>query len=82
MDNIFEEIRDERDYQDKKWGGEEHDDTVEDEASWIHYITEYANSTGRAEGRPFRERMIKVAALAVAAIQSHDRKRNDGQTSD
>ena len=74
MDNIFEEIRNERAYQDAKWGGQEHDDGVETEDSWVHYITEYANSTGRAEGRAFRERMIKVAALAVAALESHDRK--------
>jgi hypothetical protein len=74
MERIFTEIRDKRAYQDGKWGGPEHDDTVETEDSWIEYINEYASGKGRAEGRAFRERMIHVAALAVAAIQSHDRK--------
>jgi hypothetical protein len=74
MERIFTEIRDKRAYQDQKWGGPEHDDSVETEDSWIKYINEYASGKGRAEGRAFRERMIHVAALAVAAIQSFDRK--------
>lgn len=63
----------ERESQDQKWGGPEHDDT-ETEENWQKYITEYANAQGRAETYYFRTRMVKVAALAIAAIESHDRK--------
>lgn len=66
----------ERQYQDSKWGGPEHDDT-ETEENWQKYITEYANGQGRATTHDFRKRMVKVAALAIAAIESCDRKNNE-----
>lgn len=69
----IEDIKEERRYQDKKWGGSDHDDT-ETEDSWQKYITEYANAQGRSQSYDFRKRMVKVAALALAAIESHDRK--------
>lgn len=72
-DEIYREVNLERSYQDDKWGGPDHDDT-ETEESWQRYITEYANARDRAEGYDFRKRMVKVAALAVAALESHDRK--------
>jgi hypothetical protein len=72
--DIFDEVLAERDYQDQKWGGAQHDDNEENEQNWQRYITEYANAQGRADGRPFRTRMVKVAALAFAAIESYDRK--------
>lgn len=62
----------EREYQDKKWGGPSHDDT-ETEENWVKYITEYANAQGRAKDYDFRKRLVKVAALALAAIESIDR---------
>lgn len=67
----------EREYQDEKWGGPSHDDT-ETEGSWEKYISEYNNAQGRAVDYDFRTRMIKVAALAVAAIESHDRRTANG----
>jgi hypothetical protein len=66
-------ILNERRYQDEKWGGSEHDDT-ETEENWQRYITEYANAQGRSSSYDFRKRMVKVAALAMAAIESVDRK--------
>lgn len=77
--HIFREVDRERDYQDKKWGGADHDDNAETEESFAGYVAEYATgSSGRTAGRPFRERMLKAAALAVAGIESHDRKKAGG----
>jgi hypothetical protein len=70
---VFGEITAERTYQDSKWGGKPHDDTQLPE-DWQKYIIEYAGGTGRASTYEFRKRMVKVAALAVAAIESLDRK--------
>lgn len=69
----FASIINERRYQDEKWGGPEHDDG-ETELNWQRYITEYANAQGRSASYDFRKRMVKVAALAMAAIEAVDRK--------
>jgi len=72
MKKILEDIRKERKRQDRQWGGADHDDQhfIED---WEEYICEFANAE-RGPINDFRGRMICIAALAVAAIQSHDRK--------
>jgi hypothetical protein len=70
---ILDEVAAERCYQDAKWGGSIHDVT-ESEVNWIGYITEYAKGAGRSASYDFRKRMIKVAALAVAAVEAHDLK--------
>jgi hypothetical protein len=76
--NIFEEIERERQYQDEVHGGPDNDDS-QTEANWVKFVMDNATGTGFAacpgkpDKRPFRERMLKVAALAVAAIESHDR---------
>ncbi len=75
---VFSDILRRRIYQDEKWGGPEHDDS-ETQENWQSYITEYANATGRAEQYDFRKRMIDVAALAIAAVESHDRKATCGK---
>lgn len=82
MNDILKEIEEERRHQDKKWGGADHDDT-HDSYAWISFIIYYlGQSTSdfvRDKGsfvfklRNFRYNMIKVAALAVAAIESCDR---------
>jgi hypothetical protein len=70
---VLNEIRAERQYQDSIWGGPEHDDT-NTERNWADYIVEYLSGLSpRTQHKGFRERMVKVAALAVAAIESHDR---------
>lgn len=73
---IYDEIDNEREYQDKKWGGTSFDD-AQTEQQWIEYIKQYA--IGQRGSNNFRERMIKVAALAVAAIESYDRKESAGK---
>lgn len=72
--NIYGSIVDERERQDIKWGGPYHDDqhTSHD---WVAYIVRHA---GRSVMWPFdvyqfRSCMVKVAALAVAAIEWSDR---------
>ena len=70
LQSIYNEITQERLYQDKKWGGADHDDTLS-AVDWAFYITQFAvGARGARRGLLFRDRMICVAALAVAAIQS------------
>jgi len=75
IDKIFGEILAERKAQDTKWGGSVHDDTHTN-FDWIAYL---AKHTGKAVQWPFdkqlfRQQMIKVAALAVAAVEWVDRR--------
>lgn len=70
MNKIFNAIKEERQRQDKLWGGATHDDT-HNEQEWIGYMDEQltkANDEGE-----YRERFVKIAALAVAALESMDR---------
>ena len=79
---IFDEIKAERQYQDKRWG-HELDDRLNTPFHWVAYITQYATKWmagtwppfGRDTTDDFRKMMIKVAAIAVAAIESLDRQR-------
>ena len=81
MENILKEIALERRRQiDLAHGGDtDKFDSSNSKNDWIWYIAAYA---GRAtdkcfrnerENCDFRENMIKVAALAVAAIEAHDK---------
>lgn len=69
--SIWFEILRERLFQDEKWGGEFHDDQ-HTEQEWISFIKKHSVRAD-LDGYDFREQMIKVAALAFAAIESHDR---------
>ena len=83
--SVYDEIRTERDYQQKRWGNAA-DDTVNTPNDWVSYIGHYATKWFPGGFTPydvdtvdnFRESMVKVATLAVAAIESVDRQRNDG----
>ena len=71
---IYDEIEAERISQDQKWGGASHDDT-HNSHDWICYITKHL---GKAVTYPwnhltFRQQMVRIAALAVAAIEWCDR---------
>lgn len=77
IDGILAEVSDERDRQDAKWGGPEHDDQhspiefvkiIEDYAGWARAMF--------SQGSPDkgRRRLVQVAALALAAVESLDRK--------
>ncbi|NJM74642.1 MAG: hypothetical protein HC852_01410 [Acaryochloridaceae cyanobacterium RU_4_10] len=73
---IFTKIEQECEKQDTEWDGALHDDehSLED---WIDFIDAQINRVEECESTNLlgaRERLIKVAALAVAAIESLDRK--------
>jgi hypothetical protein len=72
---VFKEIEIEREKQDRIWGGQDHD-RIHTSHDWISYLTKHV---GRAVHWPwtperFRQQMIVVAALAVAAIDWCDTK--------
>lgn len=74
MDRVIEQVRAERHRQDEKWGGPPHDDEHSSQ-DWVAFIVRHL---GRAvmwpfNGHQFRQAMIRVAALAVAAVEWHDR---------
>lgn len=72
MQNIFDEIKAERAAQDAQWGGPEHDDEhdVQDFLGFIEVqIQKYRSDTSS-----IRDRLVKIAALAVAGCESFDRQ--------
>lgn len=83
MDNsVLVDIEKERAYQNKRWGPD-FDDKHNTPFHWGIYIANYATRwpwliEDPAEFRKvlleFRKRMVQVAALAIAAIESVDRQ--------
>jgi hypothetical protein len=73
QERVFWDIIQERKYQDGKWGGALHDDEEMDEDDWLVVIEELIDDT-----RDYREALVKIAATAVAAIESYDRKAKSG----
>lgn len=69
---IFDDIKEERKYQDNKWGLEfDKKNTIND---WASYINTYVGNTVvmPTGSEDSRKMLIKVAALAIAAIEMHD----------
>lgn len=73
----------ERERQIQQWGGCEHDDTHKPE-EWLSFIAKQVKKAEReakaSDGQidratrfEVRDRLVKIAALAVAAIESMDR---------
>lgn len=73
QDLMIEDIREERRKQHIQWGGPNHDDT-HNLSDWVEFIDKQCRLSLSNPGL-FRERMIKVDAIAIAAIESSDRKR-------
>lgn len=54
-------------------------DTTNSQNDWVAYISSYAGRASQKvarnerEGQTFRENMVKVGALAIAAIEAHDK---------
>ena len=77
---IFEQLVEERHSQDRQWGGPEHDDE-HTRREWLGFIEEHATRARKTIGRgqrvidvdEYRRRLVVIAALAVAAIEAHDR---------
>lgn len=80
--NIYDEIRNERTYQQDRWGNET-DDTLNTPWMWAAYIAQYATRWMAGTFLPlsgdvtdnFRKAMVKVATIAIAAVESLDRQR-------
>jgi len=73
IEKVLGDIKAERVKQDEQWGGPNHDDDHA-ECDWRDYIEkqlEGARFAGTRKER--RKRYVKIAALAVAAIESMDR---------
>ena len=85
--SIYEEIKAEREYQETKWGTKV-DDTRNTPWMWAAYIGQYATRwmvgsfppLKRDVTNEFRTCMVKVATLAIAAVESLDRQREKNKT--
>jgi hypothetical protein len=77
MTTIEEEIANERLMQDMEWGGPDHDDK-HDWYDWRQFLYKQLTSLSMEyEEVRRRRRFIKIAALAIAAVESMDRKAID-----
>lgn len=75
---VWDDILHERYWQDAKWGGSKHDDN-HTSYEFINFIVEYNEKARQCYSnspdiRFTRKRLVQVAALAVAAVESIDRK--------
>ena len=83
MNGVLASVKECRALQDEQWGGPEHDDTHAAH-EWLGFIQKQLDEADVALDPPpggsnldiYESRLIDVAALAVAAIQSNRRKRN------
>lgn len=84
MYNVIEAVAKEREYQVARWGLEA-DDTLNTPNDFVSYITRYSSRWFPGGFAPyttetvndFRESMVKVATLAIAAVESVDRQREE-----
>lgn len=67
---ILEEVGQEREAQDLKWGEQNHRDSV-----WLAILTEEVGECAKAilEGKGLTRELIQVAAVAVAWVESRGR---------
>jgi hypothetical protein len=76
MPRYWAEICGERMLQDKKWGGPTHDDT-HTQMDWTQFIIDKVQQSimpaSHGDDAEWRRRMVQIAALALAAVQSYDR---------
>lgn len=73
---VINDVKNERIRQDSKWGGQQNDDcnTCAEWCDWVIAYATWAKMMARMDStEKYRRRMIQVAALAVAAVESHDR---------
>ena len=75
--SVYDEIKAERERQNRKWGGPWHDDCHghRDFCSFIVRLLGEAQSVGGdCDVSEYRRRMVQVAALAVADVERVDRR--------
>ncbi|WP_062362310.1 hypothetical protein [Variovorax paradoxus] len=66
----FRDVSAERNRQDEQWGGTQHDDQ-HNAVEWVNCISKQLHRLCNKAER--RDRLVKIAALAIAAIESGDR---------
>lgn len=79
--SVLDEVAQERERQKALAHGGDTDqfDKGNSRNDWVTYIAAYAGRAGakvarnEREGQSFRDNMLKVAALAVAAVEAHDK---------
>lgn len=82
---VLDEVSEERTLQDSRYGGPEHDDQ-HSSVQWLNFISDRAMyqvfvidheecSSDNPYSSDYRATLIKIAALAVAGIQSYDRNK-------
>ncbi len=79
---VLAEVEEERDRQNLQWGGPEHD-IHHGTRDWAAFLVEHlgkALDSNRADH--YRRRMVQVAALAIAAIESHDAREKEPTNAD
>lgn len=71
------QVIEERRKQDRQWGGADHDDDHQ-RKDWLGFIREHSDRATRAlkgcDFDEYRKQLVEIAALALAGIESHDRK--------
>ena len=72
---VIAQVIQERKNQDRQWGGPDHDDS-HNLGDWMSYFEYQFTSMGEDNAR---QRLIKIAALAVAAVESIDRKESKNE---
>jgi hypothetical protein len=74
---LHPDVAEERKRQNNQWGGPYHDD-AHDWYDWSDYIgkqlSRLIKATNKSQATERRQRFVKIAALAVAALESMDRK--------
>lgn len=74
MQKVLDEVKTERARQDSKWGGPDHDD-AHTHQEFLGFIEKQKNLALQPDDpQQPRTRLIKIAALAIAAVESLDRK--------
>jgi hypothetical protein len=79
MASVLGEVMAERRAQDSEWGGPAHDD-AHSEDKWVALLVRHlglaVNDGGEAADLArYRRQMVRVAALAVAAVEALDRRK-------
>lgn len=74
--NVIEQIEAELDRAIAKWGGEQADNR-HDRLTWLRLIDDHRIRATRhdAGADEYRHELVVIAALAIAAIEAHDRRR-------
>jgi hypothetical protein len=68
---ILEDVRNERIYQNRKWGGREHD-RLHTSSEWKQIIADCLQETRIQSTEEYRLTLVKVAAVALAALEAFD----------